>query len=63
MVSDPVHARMICSLTLASQIGTHADSMIASAISRNVTGWNRTLALEAVLKNANVAPELDMTTQ
>ena len=44
-------------------IGTHADSLIASAVTRNVTGFDLDLAYEAVRKNADVPPVNDPTTQ
>lgn len=43
-------------------IGSHADSLIASAVTRNVTGFDLALAYEAVKKNADVPPLNDTTT-
>ena len=42
-------------------IGTHADSLVAEAITRGFTGFDRKLAYEAVLKDATVPPEGDTT--
>ncbi|EKM76066.1 hypothetical protein AGABI1DRAFT_63655 [Agaricus bisporus var. burnettii JB137-S8] len=44
-------------------IGTHADSLIAEAVKKGVTGFDRELAWEAVWKDATVAPKDDATTQ
>lgn len=44
-------------------IGTHADSLIAEAVVKGITGYDRDLAWEAVLKDATVAPKDDGTTQ
>ncbi|PWN46379.1 hypothetical protein IE81DRAFT_6250 [Ceraceosorus guamensis] len=40
-------------------ISTWADSLIAEAFAKKVTGFNRELALESVLKDASVPPEFD----
>lgn len=45
------------------RIGTHADSLLATAFSRNVTGFDKQLAWEAVLKDATVPPADDLSTQ
>jgi len=42
-----------------SQVGTHADSLIAEAVLKNITGFDRELAWEAVWKDATVAPKND----
>ncbi len=44
-------------------IGTHADSLIAEAVKKGVTGFDRELAWEAVLKDAIVPPQDDVNTQ
>ncbi|KAJ3492674.1 hypothetical protein NLJ89_g11184 [Agrocybe chaxingu] len=40
-------------------VGTHADSLIAEAVLKNITGFDRELAWEAVWKDATVPPEKD----
>lgn len=51
------------SLILLIQIGTHADSLIAEAILKNITsGFDLDLAWEAVWKDAMVEPEDDEKT-
>ncbi|KZV62978.1 glycoside hydrolase family 92 protein [Peniophora sp. CONT] len=40
-------------------VGTHADSLIAEALAKNITGFNTTLAYEAVYKDATVSPAND----
>ncbi len=42
-------------------IGTHADSLVAEAITKGFKGFDRKLAYEAVLKDATVPPEGDTT--
>ncbi|TCD66218.1 hypothetical protein EIP91_001665, partial [Steccherinum ochraceum] len=42
-------------------VGTHADSLIAEAVLKGVTGFDRELAYEAVHKDATVPPEDDWT--
>jgi predicted alpha-1,2-mannosidase len=42
-------------------IGTHADSLVAEAIAKGFTGFDHALAYRAVLKDATVPPEGDMT--
>lgn len=42
------------------QVGTHADSLIAEAVLKNITGFDRELAWEAVWKDATVPPEKDL---
>ena len=37
-------------------MGTHADSLIAEAVLKNITGFDLDLAYEAVLKDATVPP-------
>jgi putative alpha-1,2-mannosidase len=44
-------------------VGTHADSLIAEAVKKGVTGFDRELAWEAVLKDATIPPKDDATTQ
>jgi putative alpha-1,2-mannosidase len=41
-------------------VGTHADSLIAEAVLKNITGFDRDLAWEAVWKDATVPPEKDL---
>ena len=41
-------------------MGTHADSLIAEAVLKNITGFDRELAWEAVWKDATVPPEKDL---
>ncbi|KDR71062.1 hypothetical protein GALMADRAFT_281953 [Galerina marginata CBS 339.88] len=42
-------------------VGKHADSLIAEAVLKNVTGFDRELAWEAVWKDATVPPKDDLT--
>ncbi|TFK70503.1 glycoside hydrolase family 92 protein [Pluteus cervinus] len=44
-------------------VGTHADSLIAEAVVKGVTGFDVDLAWEAVYKDATVPPEDDWTTK
>ncbi|KXN88321.1 hypothetical protein AN958_07466 [Leucoagaricus sp. SymC.cos] len=44
-------------------VGTHADSLIAEAVKKGVTGFDRELAWQAVWKDATVPPKDDATTQ
>jgi len=44
------------------QVGTHADSLIASAVTRNVTGFDLELAYEAVKKDSDLPPVNDTST-
>ncbi|KIJ44801.1 glycoside hydrolase family 92 protein [Sphaerobolus stellatus SS14] len=44
-------------------VGTHVDSLIAEAMIKGVTGFDRELAYEAVYKDATVPPVNDTTTQ
>ncbi|VDC01005.1 unnamed protein product, partial [Peniophora sp. CBMAI 1063] len=44
-------------------VGTHADSLIAETIAKNITGFNTTLAYEAVYKDATVPPANDSSIQ
>ncbi|KAF9447322.1 glycoside hydrolase family 92 protein [Macrolepiota fuliginosa MF-IS2] len=44
-------------------VGTHADSLIAEAVKKGITGFDRDLAWQAVWKDATVAPKDDATTQ
>jgi putative alpha-1,2-mannosidase len=41
------------------QVGTHADSLIAEAVLKNITGFDRDLAWEAVWKDATTPPMND----
>ena len=43
------------------QVGTHADSMVAEAAVKNVTGFDMAIAYEAVYKDATVPPVDDWT--
>ncbi|KAG6832064.1 hypothetical protein H0H92_005486 [Tricholoma furcatifolium] len=43
------------------QVGTHADSLIAEAVVKGVTGFDTELAWEAVWKDATVPPVHDLT--
>jgi hypothetical protein len=58
-VSSP--SRILHSVQTSSiQIGTHADSLIAEAVLKNITsGFDMELAWEAVWKDATVPPEND----
>jgi hypothetical protein len=50
-------------MTFSIQIGTHADSLIAEAVLKNISsGFDLGLAWEAVWKDATVAPVNDWTT-
>ena len=42
-------------------MGTHADSLIAEAVAKNITGFDRDLAWEAVWKDATMPPVDDWT--
>ena len=42
-------------------MGTHADSLIAEAVSKNITGFDLDLAWEAVWKDATTPPVDDWT--
>jgi hypothetical protein len=42
-------------------VGTHADSLIAEALVKNITGFNQSLAYEAAYKDATVPPANDST--
>ena len=42
-------------------MGTHADSLIAEAVSKNITGFDLDLAWEAVWKDATMPPVDDLT--
>jgi putative alpha-1,2-mannosidase len=44
------------------QVGTHADSLIAEAVVKGVTGFDLELAYEAVYKDATVPPVNDGNT-
>lgn len=44
-------------------IGTHADSLIAEAVKKSATGFDRELAWQAVWKDATVPPRNDAITQ
>ena len=46
---------------IVRQVGTHADSLIAEAVLKGITGFDQELAYEAVLKDATVPPEDDWT--
>ena len=48
-------------LNLLFEVGTHADSLIAEAVLKNITGFDRDLAWEAVWKDATVPPVDDWT--
>ena len=43
------------------QVGTHADSLVAEAALKGITGFDMDLAYEAVYKDATVPPEDDWT--
>jgi hypothetical protein len=43
-------------------VGTHADSLIAEAVVKGVTGFDPDLAYEAVYKDATVPPKNDLST-
>lgn len=43
------------------QVATHSDSLIAEAVLKNITGFDRDLAWEAVWKDATVPPIDDWT--
>lgn len=42
-----------------SQVATHADSLIAEAVYKNISGFDLDLAWEAVWKDATVPPVKD----
>jgi hypothetical protein len=44
------------------QVGTHADSLIAEAVLKGITGFDLDTAWEAVYKDATVPPKNDNTT-
>ena len=41
------------------KVGTHADSLIAEAVLKNISGFDRELAWEAVWKDATTPPVND----
>lgn len=43
-------------------VGTHADSLIAEAVRKNITGFDTELAWDAVWKDATVPPLRDSET-
>lgn len=43
------------------QVATHADSMVAEAAVKNITGFDIDIAYEAVYKDATVPPVDDWT--
>jgi len=47
---------------LEPQVGTHADSLIAEAVVKGVTGFDVDLAWEAAYKDAMVPPKGDWNT-
>jgi len=49
-------------LILYFQVGTHADSLIAEAVLKGITGFDLDMAWEAVLKDATVPPNDDKNT-
>jgi hypothetical protein len=49
-------------LTKTAQVGTHADSLIAEAVLKGITGFDLDTAWEAVHKDATVPPRDDETT-
>lgn len=44
------------------QVATHADSLIAEAVLKGVTGFDLDIAWEAVFKDATVPPKDDNST-
>ena len=51
-------------MTLYIQIGTHADSLIAEAVLKNISsGFDLELAWEAIWKDVTVGPENDGKTR
>jgi putative alpha-1,2-mannosidase len=44
------------------QVGTHADSLIAEAVVKGITGFDLQKAYEAAHKDATVPPVNDRTT-
>ncbi len=44
-------------------VGTHADSLIAEAVVKGITGFDTELAYEAVRKDGTVPPANDNTTE
>ena len=49
---------MMCSC-LSSQVGTHADSLVAEAVVKGFKNFDLDVAYEAVHKDATVPPEGD----
>ena len=47
---------------LERKVGTHADSLIAEAVSKNITGFDLDLAWEAIWKDATIPPADDLST-
>ncbi len=45
-----------------SQVGTHADSLIAEAVVKGIRDFDLQTAFEAVLKDATVPPDNDWNT-
>jgi putative alpha-1,2-mannosidase len=58
----PSHVSESFRLTNTTQVGTHADSLIAEAVLKGITGFDLDLAWEAVHKDATVPPRNDNTT-
>ena len=52
----PLYSRFL------TTIGTHSSSLIGEALAKGFTGFDMELAWEAVLKDATVPPEDDLTT-
>ena len=61
MVLAVAHIRTL-GLTHITQVGTHADSLIAEAVLKGITGFDMDTAWEAVYKDATVPPRNDDTT-
>lgn len=49
-------------VNISLQVGTHADSLIAEAVLKGMTGFVLETAWEAVYKDATVPPVNDTTT-
>lgn len=56
------HVSGVFRLTNTTQVGTHADSLIAEAVLKGITDFDLDLAWEAVHKDATVPPRNDDTT-
>jgi hypothetical protein len=60
MVSFAVDDHEVINFLFPRKVGTHADSLIAEAVLKNISGFDRELAWEAVWKGVTTPPEKDL---